>query len=214
VEIGLWSQRRPDEYRRVLAGAMEEIDRLTLISDALVFLGRLESGELHVARQPLDVGRVIAEAVERVQQRIGGHVFRYVRPAEPLMIQGDVRLLGLALDQLFDNAMRHTPPGTVIETSAATRNGNIELDIEDNGPGVAEHLVPHLFEPFFRTDPARGRESGPGLGLSLVARIVELHGGSARASRGAAGGFRITIELPRISARRPIEAETRAAAPV
>jgi signal transduction histidine kinase len=213
VEIGLWSERRPDEYRRLLGGALEEIDRLTLISDALVFLGRLESGGVHIERQPLDAGAAVASAVERMQQRVGGHVFRYARPDEPLTVEGDARLLGLALDQLFDNAKRHTPPGTLIEASAGATNGIIELTIEDDGPGVDEKLLPHLFEPFFRTDPARGRESGPGLGLALVARIVELHGGSARASRGAAGGFRVSIELPRISARRPIESDTRAAAP-
>jgi signal transduction histidine kinase len=135
-----------------------------------------------------------------MQQRIGAHVFRYVRPEKPLVVQGDARLLSLALDQLFDNAKRHTPPGTVIEASAGATNGTIELAIEDNGPGVAEDVLPHLFEPFFRTDPARGRESGPGLGLALVARIVELHGGAARATRGAAGGLRVRIDLPRIPA--------------
>ena len=213
VEIGLWSERRPDEYRRILGSALEEIDRLTLISDALVFLGRLESGGLHVERQPLDLGATVASAVDRVQQRVGGHVFRYVRPDMPLMVQGDARLLSLALDQLFDNAKRHTPPGTLIEASAWATNGTVELTIEDNGPGVADEVLSRLFEPFFRTDPARGRESGPGLGLALVARIVELHGGTARASRGPAGGLRVSIGLPRISARRPIESETRAAAP-
>ena len=215
VEIGLWSERRPDEYRRILGGALEEIDRLTLISDALVFLGRLESGGLRVERQPLDVGAVVAGAVERMQQRVGEHVFRLVRSEgeEPLMVQGDTRLLGLALDQLFDNAKRHTPPETVIEATVGARHGTIELTVEDDGPGVDEELLPHLFEPFFRTDPARGRESGPGLGLTLVARILELHGGSARASRGAAGGFRVSIELPRILAPLPVRAVERAPAP-
>jgi signal transduction histidine kinase len=204
VEIGLWNERRPDEYRRLLGSALEEVDRLTLISDALVFLGRLESGGLHVERQPIDLAATVASAVERMQQRIGAHVFRYVRPEEPLVVQGDARLLSLALDQLFDNAKRHTPPGTVIEASAGATNGTIELAIEDNGPGVSEDVLPHLFEPFFRTDPARGRESGPGLGLALVARIVELHGGAARATRGAAGGLQIRIELPRIPHEGPL----------
>jgi signal transduction histidine kinase len=204
VEIGLWNERRPDEYRRLLGSALEEVDRLTLISDALVFLGRLESGGLHIERQPIDLAATVASAVERMQQRIGAHVFRYVRPEEPLVVQGDARLLSLALDQLFDNAKRHTPPGTVIEASAGATNGTIELAIEDNGPGVSEDVLPHLFEPFFRTDPARGRESGPGLGLALVARIVELHGGAARATRGAAGGLQIRIELPRIPHEGPL----------
>jgi signal transduction histidine kinase len=199
VEVALWGERRPDEYRRVLGSAMEEIERLTLISDALVLLGRLESGALKLERAPLDLAGVAADAVHRVQQRIGAHVFRFSAPAAPAIVFGDARLLGVAVDQLLDNAKRHTPPGTTIELSIAGRDGPIALFIEDNGPGVGDELLPHLFEPFFRTDPARGRESGPGLGLTLVAAIIELHGGGARAERSEQGGLRVRLELPSVA---------------
>lgn len=198
VEVALWSDRRPDEYRKVLGSAMEEIERLTLISDALVLLGRLESGDLALERAPVNLTAVAADAVARVQQRIGAHVFRFVRPTEPASVLGDARLLGLAFDQLIDNARRHTPAGTMIELSVVPSDGRVALLIEDNGPGVPEELLPHLFEPFFRTDPARGRESGPGLGLTLVAAIVEMHGGLAHADRSPTGGLRVRLELPRL----------------
>jgi len=200
VEVALWGERRPDEYRKVLGSTMEEIERLTLISDALVLLGRLESGDLRVDRAPVDLGVVAAGAVGRVQQRIGGHVFRYALPAEAGRVLGDARLLGLALDQLIDNAMRHTPPGTLIELSVVLTDGRVVLIIEDNGPGVPDELLAHLFEPFFRTDEARGRESGPGLGLTLVASIVEMHEGFARADRSATGGLRVRLDLPELPA--------------
>jgi len=197
VEVALWGERRPAEYRKVLGSAMEEIERLTLISDALVLLGRLESGDLQPERGAIDLAAVAAGAVARVQQRIGAHVFRFVRPAEPAPVFGDARLLGLALDQLIDNARRHTPAGTTVELSLVPSDRRVALLIEDDGPGVPDELVPHLFERFFRTDPARGRESGPGLGLTLVAAIVEMHGGLARADRSATGGLRVRLELPR-----------------
>jgi signal transduction histidine kinase len=200
VEVALWGERRPDEYRKVLGSTMEEIERLTLISDALVLLGRLESGDLRVDHAPVDLGAVAAGAVGRVQQRIGGHVFRYALPAEAGRVLGDARLLGLALDQLIDNARRHTPAGTLIELSVVRSDGRVVLIIDDNGPGVPDELLAHLFEPFFRTDEARGRESGPGLGLTLVASIVEMHGGLARADRSATGGLRVRLDLPGLPA--------------
>ncbi|HET8623489.1 MAG TPA: ATP-binding protein [Gemmatimonadales bacterium] len=201
VEVALWRERRPDEYRRTLGSAMEEIERLTLISDALVLLGRLESGDLEIARDTVELAEVAAGAVGRMQQRIGAHVFRFTRPMVAAPLIGDARLLGLALDQLLDNAKRHTPPGTLVEVSIQSSDDSIGLVVEDNGPGVSPELLPHLFERFFRADSARGRESGPGLGLTLVAAIIELHGGEVRAERVNGGGLRVRAELPR--ARQP-----------
>jgi signal transduction histidine kinase len=198
AEVALWGERRPDEYRRTLGSAMEEIERLTLISDALVLLGRLESGDLQIDKVPIELADVASAAVGRVQQRIGAHVFRFTRPVVPARVRGDARLLGLVLDQLLDNAKRHTPPGTLVEVSIETTDGEVILYVGDNGPGVPAELLPHLFERFFRTDPARGRESGPGLGLTLVAAIVELHGGDVRAETVAGGGLRVRVELPRL----------------
>jgi signal transduction histidine kinase len=204
VEVALWGERRPDEYRRTLGSAMEEIERLTLISDALVSLGRIESGDLEIARDTVELADVAAGAVGRMQQRIGAHVFRFTRPVAPSPLIGDARLLGLALDQLLDNAKRHTPPGTRVDVSIQPSDNSISLAVEDNGPGVSPELLPHLFEHFFRADSARGRESGPGLGLTLVAAIVELHGGEVRAERVNGGGLRVRIELP--PAREPAAA--------
>jgi signal transduction histidine kinase len=204
VEVALWGERRPDEYRRTLGSAMEEIERLTLISDALVSLGRIESGDLEIARDTVELADVAAGAVGRMQQRIGAHVFRFSRPVTPSPLIGDARLLGLALDQLLDNAKRHTPPGTRVDVSIQPSDDSINLAVEDNGPGVSPELLPHLFEHFFRADSARGRESGPGLGLTLVAAIIELHGGEVRAERVSGGGLRVRIELP--PARQPAAA--------
>ena len=196
VEVALWGERRPDEYRRTLGSAMEEVERLTLISDALVLLGRLESGELQVNRTMVDLVAISRSAVDRVQQRIGAHVFRFQHPGATVPVLGDERLLGLAVDQLLDNAKRHTPAGTVVEVSLRVTGTRVELAIEDDGPGAPDELLPHLFERFFRTDPARGRESGPGLGLTLVAEIVDRHGGRAHAERAGSGGLRVKLELP------------------
>ncbi len=196
VEVALWTERKPDEYRRVLASALEEVDRLTLISDALVLLARLESGELVQDFAGIDAGAIARDSLARAQERVGAHRFTLTRPRDPVPLQADPRLLGMVVDQLLDNAMRHTPPGTTIAISVAAEGDHVELIVEDNGPGVPDDTLPHLFERFYRADPARGRDGGPGLGLTAAAAIVELHHGTIRAERGSAGGLRIRMLLP------------------
>jgi signal transduction histidine kinase len=196
VEVALWSDRKPDEYRRVLAGTIEEIERLTLISDALVLLGRLEFGDLAADRSPVDLRSIASDAMARVQQRPVDHVFVLARPHVTVPVLADRRLIGSALDQLLDNAIQHTPPGTTIHVSVEVVESTGVLIVEDNGPGVPDHMLAHIFERFYRGDSARGRGAGPGLGLTLVAAIVSQHQGTIRAERGDSGGLRVRIQVP------------------
>lgn len=196
IEVALGGRRSPDEYRRILGSTLEEVDRLTLIGEALSLLGRLESGELTAALQPADLRQVAAAAVARTRERIGGHRVEYLPPTHPIVAPADTRLLGIALDQLLDNAMRYTPDGAAIEVSLTASGDRVTLAVEDQGPGVPDEVLPHLFERFFRLDPARGRAGGPGLGLTVVATIADLHGGCAVAERGDGGGLRVRLDLP------------------
>ena len=196
VEVALWSDRKPDEYRRVLAGTIEEIERLTLISDALVLLGRFEFGDLAADRSPVDLRSIAADAMARVQQRPVDHVFVLARPHVTVPVLADRRLIGSALDQLLDNAIQHTPPGTTIHVSVDVAESAGVLIVEDNGPGVPDHVLAHIFERFYRGDSARGRGAGPGLGLTLVAAIVSQHQGTIRAERSESGGLRVRIQIP------------------
>jgi len=72
------------------------------------------------------------------------------------------------------------------------------ITVEDDGPGLADDVLPHLFEPFYRSDSARAREGGPGLGLTATASIVGLHGGTVAAGRSSLGGLGVTVKLPRV----------------
>jgi signal transduction histidine kinase len=196
IEVSLAARRTPDQYRQVLGSALEEVDRLALISDALSLLGRLETGEITASLQPIDLRSVAALAVARARERIGGHRVEFRPPSSPVTAPADARLLALALDQLLDNAMRHTPPDTPIELALAESDGRVVIAVEDGGPGVPDEVLSHLFERFYRADAARGRNSGAGLGLTVVAAIAELHHGRAVAERGRVAGLRVRLELP------------------
>ena len=197
VELALWKERSPAEYRSILASTLEEIDRLTLISDALVLLGRLQAGEVTLRLAELDVRALAREAVAQVQDGIGGHKVTLVESAGEVSIKADPRLMRMVLEQLLDNARRYTPPGSCIDVLVQTSGSNALITVADNGPGVPEDVLPHLFEPFYRSDQARGRDGGPGLGLTATASIVALHGGTVRASCGSEGGLRVTVSIPR-----------------
>ena len=195
AEVSLSSERTSARYQQALANILEEVDRLTLISDALVLLGRLESGGLVPALEDVDAGALLQEAVAQVKRHQAPHVISATANGHPL-VQADRQLLASALDQLLDNAVRYTPPGSRIAASASAVGDGVELVVEDNGPGVPPEVLPHLFERFYRADAARGRAAGPGLGLTVVGAIVELHGGTVKAEPAAAGGLCIRIRLP------------------
>jgi signal transduction histidine kinase len=196
VEMALWTERRPDQYREALASTLEEIDRLTLITDAVSLLAKLESGDLVPTLVETDVRTVAGQAVDRARDRVGGHDIRFTRLDEALRAPVDARLLGMVLDQLLDNARRHTPPGTKVDVAIAAQDGDVRVIVEDEGPGVPEDQIGQLFDRFYRGDPARGRQAGMGLGLTLAAAIVDLHRGRITAERRSPHGLRIRIELP------------------
>jgi heavy metal sensor kinase len=197
VEMALVRERSPGQYRQVLVSTLEEAERLELISEAMSLLARLESGDLAPAMVQADVAAVARDAVKRARERGQGKTVRLSVAPDGLPAKVDPQLLGMALDQLLDNVARHTPAGTLAEVAASAAGDAITLTVEDNGPGVPEEMLPHLFNRFYRGDPARGRGAGAGLGLTVAAAVVDLHAGSITAERGAGGGLRIRIELPR-----------------
>jgi two-component system sensor histidine kinase BaeS len=113
-------------------------------------------------------------------------------------VAGDPDLLRQLLDNLLDNAIRHAAPGGRVQLEASRRNGEWKILVSDDGPGIPTAAKRHLFERFFRSDPARGRANGgAGLGLSLSKAIAELHGGGiGLAEDGPLPGACFEVRLP------------------
>jgi signal transduction histidine kinase len=197
VEVALWHERSPEDYRRVLGSTLEEIDRLTLICDALRLLARLQAGEVSLDPEILDARALAREAVMAAQECQGAHSVSVSEPGGPVLIRADRRLIRMVLDQLLDNARRYTPADSRIVVEVRAEGAEAVITVEDDGPGVADEVLPHLFEPFYRSDTARAREGGPGLGLTATHAIITLHGGTVVASRAPEGGLRVKATLPR-----------------
>ncbi len=200
LEIALRGQRHPDEYRAILTSVLEEVDHLTSLSDSLVLLARLDAGTLKPERIERDVGALVERATLKARARSSLREMHFCGQAEEASAPVDAQMLGVALDHLLDNCNKHTPDGSHVYVGVETDDSLVVVKVEDDGPGIANESLPHLFERFYRSDAARPRGGAAGLGLTVVAAIVEAHGGSVAADKSAHGGLGITLQLPRAPA--------------
>jgi signal transduction histidine kinase len=190
--------RRDDELhltadeREALYQVIEHSGRkMNRLIDDLLDLDRIDRGKLLPQRKPTDVGalarRVVADTVQ-----LADHPVR-VR-ADAVMAEVDPGKVERVVENLLVNAARHTPSGTAVLVDISARPDGVELVVEDDGPGVPDELKTLLFEPFRQGETSSG--GGMGIGLSLVQRFAELHGGSARIDDAEGGGARFVITLP------------------
>jgi two-component system OmpR family sensor kinase len=200
IEIALRAPRSAREYQRVLRSGLEEIDRLTELSEDLLFITRAEAQVVAVQRVPTDLARLAGERVEILRRDFDerGLTIETALPPGPA-VSIDPELARRVMDHLLDNALRYTPLNGTIRVQLEPRSGNgARLAVENTGPGIPEVDVPHLFEPFYRGDQARTRSSdgGTGIGLALVAAIARLHGGEARVSSVPGPRTRFEVDFP------------------
>jgi heavy metal sensor kinase len=196
IEIALRSTRDADTYRAVLESVLEEVDRLSSISEALVLLARLEAGQLTPDRSITDVGALVRRAVERAQGRADGRHIVFSGTQRNITANVDDNMLVLLIDHLLDNAVQHTPSGTRVNVALRAERSAVTITVEDDGPGIPDDVLLHIFERFYRVDSARSRSTGAGLGLTIASAIAEVHGGTIRAERSPLGGLKITLKLP------------------
>ena len=177
---------------------------LAKIVDDLLDVGRLVSGRILLRRNLVDLAQASAAAVATVRaaEREGEH--EWVLELAPVLASADPTRMDQVLANLLGNAAKFTPPGGRIRVRLAEQSGEAVLTVEDSGPGVRPDLLPHIFELFSR-DAGAGDPGGLGIGLALVRRLVELHGGSVQAENLVPqGGARFTVRLPAIPEPEPV----------
>ena len=196
IEIALRAERSPDEYRRVLASSIEEVDHLIRLAEDLLLLSRSTVG-LTAARQPVDLEALCLEALELgVRLAKGKGVTVSMGATAPAMVQGDSGALRRALLNLVDNAVKYTPPGGSVVISLGRTQESVALVVEDTGIGIDPADTKRIFEPFVRLDAGRNRDSGgSGLGLAIARSIVVAHGGTLEVESRPGGGSRFAIRL-------------------
>ena len=173
----------------------EESVRMSTLVDDMLLIARLDQGR-PLELKPVDLQSIAHDAaadarVVAPQREIT------VEAQRPVVVSGDDTRLRQVVSNLVRNALVHTPSRSPIEIAVTTQNGTAHLQVADHGPGLRSEDLERIFEPFYRADPSRSRDSGgAGLGLSIVSAVVAAHGGRVSVKETSGGGATFDVELP------------------
>ena len=194
MELALRRARSAEELERALRNALEETERLSHLAEDLLVLSRAQGGLLAVHRADTQIAGLIDNALETCSPRARREGIRLEQNVEPVSFALDPLRVRQAVDNLLDNAVRHTPTGGLIEVRAKLAADKLSIEVEDSGPGFPPGLIERAFEPFASGDGSH-RAPGFGLGLAIVRAIAEGHGGTVKAENTPGGGARLTLVL-------------------
>jgi two-component system OmpR family sensor kinase len=187
--------RKPADTEKAMGRIEDESARMGALVENLLALARLDQLP-EVSRKPVDLAELARDAADDARAVAPDRQVR-LEAEQPVRVLGDASQLRQVLGNLVRNALVHTPAGTPIDVSVMNGAADAVLSVRDHGPGLPTDDTDALFERFWRAQ--RGRErgrGGAGLGLSIVAAIVEAHGGTVRAANAHGGGAVFTITLP------------------
>jgi two-component system OmpR family sensor kinase len=188
--------RDPGETEKAMSRIEDESARMGRLVEDMLTLARLDQLP-ESALVPVDLTALARDAVDDARAAAPDRHISVTAPDAEVIVLGDQSQLRQVIGNLVRNALVHTPPGTPVELRVAPDHGEGVIEVRDHGPGLPTSDVEALFERFWRADPGRGRgPAGAGLGLSIVAALVEAHGGSVQASNAPGGGASFVVRLP------------------
>jgi two-component system OmpR family sensor kinase len=177
----------------------EESVRMSVLVDDMLLIARLDQGR-PLERKPVDLQAIASDAAADARA-VAPHREITMSAPGPVVVAGDDTRLRQVLGNLVRNALVHTPQRSAIEIAVSTVDGVGRMSVIDHGPGLKPTELEHIFEPFYRADPSRSRDSGgAGLGLSIVSAVVGAHGGNVKVKETSGGGATFEVELPLASA--------------
>ena len=212
--LGVTGSNAAERQNRAREVILRQVDHLAHLVDDLLDVARISEGKIVLRREEVNLGAVIAQAIETAGPLIAAreHHLEVQQPERQIWVAGDPVRLAQSMGNLLHNAAKFTPKGGRIRLVVTLDGQTVRIDVIDNGIGIAEDNLPRIFGMFAQAavPPDRAPE-GLGIGLSLVSRLLEMHGGQLRAeSPGIGMGSTFTVELPVL---RVTGAEEGAAAP-
>ena len=200
TQVALSKKRSAEDYHEILASNLEEYDRLARMISDMLFLAKADHGLLVPQRDRIDLAAEIGELIEfyePLSEESGVSIVMQGRG----IAAGDRLMIRRALSNLISNAVRYTERGgTIVLTVTDKNNGEVSIDCENPGAEISPNHIDHLFDRFYRVDPARTRSTeGAGLGLAITKSIIESHRGRISVTS-ESGRTRFEIVLPRASA--------------
>lgn len=191
LELALAPSRMAEELRSAVRSAHAEAEHLAVLAESLLVMSRSSEGRLELHREAVDLSDLVEQVALRFESRAEAQQVGLQASAVPGSADVDRTRVRQALDNLIDNALRHTPRGGEVTLALSRRGDTVVMVVEDSGPGFSPDLLPEALEPF-----SSGPNSpGAGLGLSIVRAIAEAHGGRVRVANRTSGGARVVITL-------------------
>ncbi|HUP05073.1 MAG TPA: heavy metal sensor histidine kinase [Bryobacteraceae bacterium] len=221
IEVALFTAQTTDQYREAMFNALQDIDRLSQIVRALFLLSQAESGQVVLQKSHLDLAEVVRDQVEQFQIPAEAAAVRLTADLpDHCPVEVDRVQIERLISNLLSNALKFTPEGGSVRVAlrASAHGSDIELVVEDTGCGIPTEHLPHIFDRFYRVPSAGAApspEQGLGLGLSFVAWIAKVHGGTIDVESAPGKGTRFTVKLPAASAGSvTLELSRKAAEPI
>ncbi|MBZ5576352.1 MAG: heavy metal sensor histidine kinase [Acidobacteriia bacterium] len=198
ADVALSRERTAAEYRESLATIQLESQRLSRLVDDLLNLARADAGRVQLRVEELYLNDLLTECCRAVQPLAAARqIDVQCRCAEDVPFRGDEGLLRRMVANLLDNAVRYTPPGGTVSATLEAQGADVRIRIADTGVGIGPEASRHIFERFYRADPARSRQQdGFGLGLAIVKWIAESHHGAVELASEPGAGSTFTVRLP------------------
>jgi heavy metal sensor kinase len=199
AEVALSTPREAEQYRRFLEDILEEEERIKRLAEQLLFLCREDAGLTPGVCQPIGLDTIVRQAAEPMGVlAAAGGVLLKTDDVSPCWVSGDPDSLRRLLFNLLDNAIKYTPQGGSVDVRCGGHERSVTLTVSDTGVGIPSEHIPHIFERFYRVDPARSREAGgTGLGLAICRVIVGSHGGTIELESIEGSGTKVVVNLPR-----------------
>jgi two-component system heavy metal sensor histidine kinase CusS len=197
LQLALRKERTAEEYKEMIAEALDSSRRLKMLAEDLLTLARM-GGDDQTPREEVDVGALASHAVKQIEPLTEERGVTVQVSASGVRALGRPRDLERLARNLIENAVNHSPKGGVVEVTAEARDGTIELAVVDAGPGVPEPERERIFEPFYRSAQSRATAKGSGLGLGIAREIARAHGGDIAVGdrKDGSSGARFVARLP------------------
>lgn len=200
TELALSRQRTPTEYQAALETIHRSGERMKGLIEDLLVLARANSGRLELKQVPTDLKQLAEESVQLLRPLAEAPKVHLEVRGESVVAAVDPRQLSQALVNLIGNAIKYNRPEGSVAIEVGRRDAVAVIRITDTGAGIPAESLPQLFEPFYRVDAARSRETGgSGLGLAISRRLVNAHGGEILVQSEVGVGSRFEIHLPLVS---------------